>query len=103
MAPAVTILQLDRRTAAMWNARRKASRSERFPVAVPHYRGLTREEAIELRFGPEGAPRGTPLVFIENALPEADGSPYDWSEIRGTPAWDEAWAAEREALRRLPR
>lgn len=98
-----TVAALARRLAAAMHKRSAMDEAGRIRIAVPLYRGLSREEALHLRFGFDGAPRGAVLVFVESALPEADGSPYDWDEIRGTPAWDAAWDAEREALRRLPR
>jgi len=57
---------------------------------VPQYVGMTPDEALRLRFGPEGPPPGADLVYIVNALPP-DGVDYGWAEQRGTPEYEAVW------------
>ena len=58
---------------------------------VAQYVSMTRDEALQLRFGPPGAPPGVGLVFIVNALPPV-GVDYAWAEKRGTPEYEAAWS-----------
>jgi len=60
-------------------------------LIVPQYVGMTRDEALQLRFGAEGAPPGADIVFIVNALPP-DGVDYGWAEKRGRPEYEAAWS-----------
>lgn len=59
-------------------------------LLVPQYSGMTRAEAMSLRFGAAGPLADADLVFIINALPpETDRRPidYNWAAERGTPKY----------------
>lgn len=62
-------------------------------LIVSQYVGMAKDEALQLRFGPEGPPLGANLVFIVNALP-LQGVECDWAEQRGTPAMNRSEAEE---------
>lgn len=60
-------------------------------LVVHQYAGLSTEDAVLLRFGPDGPPKGAELVFIVNALTPA-GIDLFWARRKGTPEYMEAWA-----------
>jgi hypothetical protein len=64
-------------------------------LVVKQYLGMTRDEALLLRFGPGGPPPHTNTILISGGLPdEIDGEPLDyyWAEKRGTPGYAAIWS-----------
>jgi hypothetical protein len=65
-------------------------------VVVKQYPGMTRDEAMLLRFGPEGRPRDVNIILVIGYLPAVpDDVPldYHWAEKRRTPEDETTWAA----------
>jgi hypothetical protein len=68
-------------------------------VVVPRYPGMTRLDAIRLRFGVDEVPAGITAILLKNALPP-DGVPYDWWKLSRESAafWTAFAVCQRMAL-----
>jgi hypothetical protein len=65
-------------------------------VVVKQYPGMTRDEAMLLRFGPEGRPSHVNIILIIGYLPAVpDDVPlkYRWAWKPRTPEDEATWAA----------
>jgi hypothetical protein len=68
---------LQRRLAALETTKGRQS-------VVHQYVGMSKDDAMLLRFGPGGALAGATLIFAVNSLPPA-GVPYRWATNKESP------------------
>jgi hypothetical protein len=48
-------------------------------IVVPQYYGMGEDEAVRLRFGPQGAPMGARLIIVVNSPPPR-GFLFEWDD-----------------------
>jgi hypothetical protein len=72
-------------------ARLERNRGDGGVMVVSQFVGMTKETAMQLRFGPDGPPDGARIVLLANALPP-EGVAYDWATNEpGTAEYEAVW------------